>query len=114
MNNSEIEEDLAKYGFTSKDIGVIRQNLGLNGATYPSLLNLLKKRFIFAVIFFIFLLLVTVHEIMFRDASYAFGCLCMWLVGGPVIWFMTPMRLGFKAFKYSLKNSQNIADTHKT
>lgn len=104
MNNNEIEEDLAKHGFTSKDIGIIRQYVGQNGDTYPSLLNLLKKRFIFSVIIFITLFLITVHEALFRDASSIFGCFIVWITVGPAIWFMTPMKLSFKVFKYKINN----------
>lgn len=46
MNNIEFEEKLARNGFTGKDIAAIRQYLGEDGATYPSLLGELRRRFI--------------------------------------------------------------------
>ncbi len=104
MNSIEMEERLARNGFTGKDIAAMRQYLGQDGATYLTLLGELRARFIFSVVIIFILLVATVHEVYSESVEYFFAYSLMWLIVGPIIYFMTPMKLGFKAFKYKRKN----------
>ena len=100
MNNIEMEEKLFRSGFTGKDIAVMRQYLGQNGATYLTLLNELRGRFIVnAIIIFIFLLGL-IYTIVFEDRPHIIGYIIMIIVVLPIINFVTPMRLAFKAYRY--------------
>ncbi|MFD1804469.1 hypothetical protein ACFSFZ_20065 [Mixta tenebrionis] len=104
MNSAKIEKDLARNGFTGKDIAAMRQYLGQDGATYPTLLNELRRRFIFSIIISFILVCATIHQVYSGDINYLFAYSLTWIIIGPIIYFMTPMKLGFKAFRYKLKN----------
>lgn len=104
MNSSKIEEDLARNGFTGKDIAAMRQYLGKDGATYPSLLGELKVRFITSCIVIAIILAGFSYTFIYENSDYIFGYVVAMVISGPIFYFMTPMKLGCKAFIYKMKN----------
>lgn len=103
MNNIEFEEKLARNGFTGKDIAAIRQYLGEDGATYPSLLGELRRRFIVFCVLLAILASVWIFYIFTGDKAEIMSYSFTMLVFIPIIYFMTPMKLGFKAFMFKKK-----------
>lgn len=103
MNNIEFEEKLARNGFTGKDIAAIRQYLGEDGATYPSLLGELRRRFIVFCVLLAILASVWIFYIFTGDKAEILSYSFTMLVVIPIIYFMTPMKLSFKAFMFKKK-----------
>lgn len=103
MNNIEFEEKLARNGFTSKDIAAMRQYLGKDGATYPSLLGELRGRFIVSCVLLAILTSVWIFYIFNGDKAEVLSFSFTMLVVIPIFYFMTPMKLGFKAFMFKKK-----------
>lgn len=104
MNNIEIEEKLAQNGFTGKDIAAMRQYLGKDGATYPSLLGELRVRFIVSCIIIAIIIAGLIYTINYENNDYIFGYIISMIITIPIFYFMTPMNLGCKAFIYKMKN----------
>ncbi|MFC0139694.1 hypothetical protein ACFFJN_06210 [Erwinia mallotivora] len=62
MNNIKIEEELAKNGFTGKDLAEMRKRLTEYGITYPALIKALHSQFIVIMAIIIFLRGVDIHN----------------------------------------------------
>ena len=103
MNNIEIEEKLAQNGFTGKDIAAMRQYLGKDGATYPSLLGELRGRFVVSCVLLAILTFVWIFYIFNGDKAEVLSFSFTMLIAIPVFYFMTPLKLGFKAFRFKNK-----------
>ncbi|AXF78355.1 hypothetical protein LU604_21280 [Erwinia tracheiphila] len=103
MNIFEIEQRLAENGFRAKDIAALRMQAEKSGSTYPALLKELSIRFVAALILVIILSIVWVYTFIYKDnlaiASYSITMLII----APIFYIFTPMKLGYKAFRYSRK-----------
>ncbi|WP_261644206.1 hypothetical protein [Erwinia mallotivora] len=104
MNNIDYEQKLAENGFTAKDIAAMRQYLGQDGATYPSLLGELRVRFITSCIIIAIIIAGLIYTLLYENSDYLFGYILAMIITGPIFYFMTPMKLGCKAFLYKMKN----------
>ena len=104
MNSIEIEEKLAQNGFTGKDIAAMRQYLGKDGATYPSLLGELRVRFIASCINIAIIIAGMIYTLNYENSDYIFGYIIAMIITIPIFYFMTSMKLGCKAFIYKMKN----------
>lgn len=103
MNTFEIEQRLAENGFRAKDIAALRMQAEKSGSTYPALLKELSIRFVAALILVIILSIVWVYTFTYKDnlaiASYSITMLII----APIFYIFTPMKLGYKAFRYLRK-----------
>jgi hypothetical protein len=104
MNSIQFEEELVRCGFTGKDLAAMRQQLGKEGATYPSLLDELRVRFIASCIIMAIIITGFTYSMMYESSDYLFGYVVAMIITAPIFYFMTPMKLGYKAFIYKLKN----------
>lgn len=104
MNSIQIEEELVRCGFTGKDLAAMRQHLGKEGATYPSLLGELRVRFIISCIIIAIIITGFTYSLMFESSDYLFGYGVAMTITAPIFYFMTPIKLGYKAFIYKFKN----------
>lgn len=104
MNTAQIEEDLSRNGFTAKDLAAMRQYLGKNGATYLTLLSELKGRFILSCVLIAILCAVWIYFAFRGEKGDLVSFSLTMLVAAPVFYFMTPMKLAFKAFRYVRKS----------
>jgi hypothetical protein len=104
MNNIDMEKKLAKHGFTKKDIAALRQHLEKGGATYSVLLEELRKRFLVSTVLLTIIAAGFVWTVAYEDResiiSYAITLVIVFLV----FYVFTPLRLGFKAFRFIRKN----------
>lgn len=103
MNIFEIEQRLAENGFRAKDIAALRMQAEKSGSTYPALLKELSIRFVAALILVIILSIVWLYTFIYKGnlaiASYSITMLII----APIFYIFTPMKLGYKAFRYSIK-----------
>jgi len=104
VNTAKIEEELAKNGFTVKDLAAMRQYLGKDGATYLTLLSELKGRFILSCVLIVILCAVWIYFVFRGEKGDLISFSLTMLVAAPIFYIMTPMKLAFKAFKYMRKN----------
>ena len=104
MNSVKIEEELVKNKFTGKDLAAMRQYLGKEGATYPSLLGELRVRFITSCIIIAIIITGFTYSLIYESSDFLFGYGIAIIITAPIFYFMTPMKLGYKAFIYTLRN----------
>lgn len=103
MNVFEMEKKLAQRGFSAKDIAALRMQAGKSGTTYPALLKELSIRFIAASILVIILAIVWVYTLAYKDNLAIISYSITMLIIAPIFYIFTPMKLGYKAFRYSRK-----------
>lgn len=103
MNIFEIEQRLAENGFRAKDIAALRIQAEKSGTTYPALLKELSIRFIAALILVIILAIVWVYTLIYKDSLAIASYSITMLIIAPIFYIFTPMKLGYKAFRYSRK-----------
>ena len=105
MNKKKIEEMLLKEGFTQKEVSVIRQHADKNGYPYPWLLSQLKKRFIAAMILIAILLAGLIYTIRSGTQENLVSYSITLLAGFTILYIFIPLKLAYKAFKFSRKDS---------
>jgi len=103
MNIFEIEQRLAENGFRAKDIAALRMQAEKSGSTYPALLKELSIRFVAALILAIILSIVWVYTFIYKDNLAITSYSITMLIIAPIFYFFTPIKLGYKAFRYSRK-----------
>lgn len=103
MNIFEIEQRLAENGFRAKDIAALRMQAEKSGSTYPALLKELSIRFVAALILAIILSIVWVYTFIYKDNLAITSYSITMLIIAPIFYIFTPMKLGYKAFRYSRK-----------
>lgn len=104
MNSIEMEKKLVRNGFTGKDIAAMRQYLGQDGATYLTLLGELRARFITSCIIIAIIIAGLVYTLIYESSDYIFGYAVAMIIIAPIFYFMTPIKLGYRAFLYKMKN----------
>jgi len=103
MNIFEIEQRLAENGFRAKDIAALRMQAEKSGSTYPALLKELSIRFVAALILAVILSIVWVYTFIYKDNLAITSYSITMLIVAPIFYIFTPMKLGYKAFRYSRK-----------
>jgi membrane protein YdbS with pleckstrin-like domain len=103
MNTFEIERKLSLSGFSAKDMAALRRQLGNSGSTYPALLRDLNIRFIASMVLALILAAVWIYTIMYNNIAIISYSITM-LIVAPIFYIFTPMKLGYKAFRYMRKN----------
>jgi uncharacterized membrane protein YobD (UPF0266 family) len=103
MNSFEIEEQLVKNGFTSKDLAVMREYLKRDGTTYLKLLHKLRGRFTVMLIITLLILSGVIYTINFQNGEMIFSYLIALMVVAVVFCFAKQVKLGYKAFMYKIK-----------
>ncbi|WP_367143709.1 hypothetical protein [Pantoea stewartii] len=105
MNKVQIEEMLAKEGFTPQEVSVIRQHAEKGGYPYPWLLSQLKKRFIAAIILIAILLAGLIYTIHSGTQENLFSYSITLVAGSTILYNFIPFKLAYKAFKFLRKHS---------
>jgi len=103
MNIFEFEKKISENGFNAKDIAALRIQAEKSGTTYPALLKELSIRFIAALILVIILAIVWVYTLLYKDSLAIASYSITMLIIAPIFYIFTPMKLGYKAFRYSRK-----------
>jgi hypothetical protein len=104
MNAFEIERKLSLSGFSAKDMAALRRQLGNSGSTYPALLRELNIRFIASMVLALILAAVWIYTIMYNTNIAIISYSITMLIVAPIFYIFTPMKLGYKAFRYMRKN----------
>lgn len=101
------EEALLKSGFSYSDLQKVKNNMENFGGTLEEVIHDLAKRFTIAkwitIIAFVILLFTAFLSTKNNTLSLAFSL----IVGLPLVWYLTPARLAFKAWRYK-KYASNI------
>lgn len=103
MNAFEFERKLSESGFNAKDINALRHYLEKGSNTYPALLKELNIRFIASMILIFILAAVWLYTYKYKDHVAILSYSITMLIVAPVFYIFTPMKLGYKAFIYMLK-----------
>lgn len=103
MNIFEIEEKLAENGFNAKDIAALRMQAEKSGTTYPALLKELSIRFIASMVLVASLAIVWIYTLMYKDSLAVTSYSITMLIIAPIFYIFTPMKLGYKSFRYTRK-----------
>ncbi|WP_430707753.1 hypothetical protein [Pantoea allii] len=103
MNIFEFEKKLVENGFNAKDIAVLRMQAEKSGTTYPALLKELSIRFVTASILVIILAIVWIYTLIYKDSLAITSYSITMLITAPIFYIFTPMRLGYRVFRYSRK-----------
>jgi len=103
MNIFEIERSLAENGFNAKDISALRMQAEKSGTTYPALLKELSLRFIASMLLVIILAIVWIYTLMYKDSLAITSYSITMLIIAPIFYIFTPMKLGYKSFRYTRK-----------
>lgn len=94
------EKTLLESGFSPADLQKIKSNVEDYGGTLDKVIQDLAKRFNIAkwitIVAFITLIFTSLLSTKNNALSLAFSL----LVGLPFIWYLTPARLAFKAWRY--------------
>ncbi|MFG1174396.1 hypothetical protein AAFN90_12555 [Erwiniaceae bacterium CAU 1747] len=94
------EKALLKSGFSHTDIQKIHSNIENFGGTLDEVIQDLAKRFNVAkwitIVAFVTLIFTSVLSTEDNILSLAFSL----IVGLPFIWYLTPAKLAFKAWRY--------------
>ncbi|QXG55618.1 hypothetical protein KTJ90_05630 [Pantoea jilinensis] len=101
MNIFEIEEKLAENGFNAKDIAALRMQAEKSGTTYPALLKELSIRFIASMVLVAILAIVWIYTLMYKDSLAVTSYSITMLIIAPIFYIFTPMKLGYKSFRYT-------------
>ncbi|MBT8499014.1 hypothetical protein DH20_04145 [Pantoea agglomerans] len=103
MNVFEIERRLAESGFKAKDIAALRMQAEKSGTTYPALLKELSLRFIASMLLVIILAMVWIYTLIYKDSLAITSYSITMLIIAPIFYIFTPMKLGYKSFRYTRK-----------
>ncbi|PZD63540.1 MULTISPECIES: hypothetical protein [Pantoea] len=103
MNTFEIEKNLAENGFNAKDIAALRMQAEKSGTTYPALLKELSIRFTASMFLVVILAIVWIYTIMYKDSLAITSYSITMLIIAPIFYIFTPMKLGYKSFRYTRK-----------
>jgi len=103
MNTFEMEKNLHESGFTGKDITALRHYIEKENSSYNELLSELKIRFIAAMVLALILTVVWLYTIMYKDQITIIAYSITMLIVAPIFYFFTPLKLGYKAFRYMSK-----------
>lgn len=103
MNAFEMEKNLHESGFTGKDITALRHYIEKESSSYHELLSELKIRFIAAMVLVLILTVVWLYTIMYKDQITIITYSITMLIVSPIFYFFTPLKLGYKAFRYMRK-----------
>jgi len=103
MNTFEIEKNLAENGFNAKDIAALRMQSEKSGTTYPALLKELSIRFIASMFLVVILAIVWIYTIICKDSLAITSYSITMLIIAPIFYIFTPMKLGYKSFRYTRK-----------
>ncbi|QHM74312.1 hypothetical protein C7M52_00236 [Mixta theicola] len=103
MNGLDIEEDLVKNGFTSKDLAVMREYLRRDGTTYLILLHKLRSKFLVMLIIILLIMAGIVYTINFESGEMIYSYIAALCVAVPIVCLVKSVRLGYKAFIYKIK-----------
>jgi len=103
MNTFEIEKNLAENGFNAKDIAALRMQAEKSGTTYPGLLKELSIRFTAAMFLVVILAIIWIYTIMYKDSLAITSYSITMLIIAPIFYIFTPMKLGYKSFRYTRK-----------
>lgn len=103
MNAFEMEKKLHESGFTGKDITALRHYIEKEGSTYHKLLTELNIRFIAAMALVLILTVVWLYTVMYKDQVAIIAYSITMLIVAPIFYFFTPLKLGYKAFRYMRK-----------
>lgn len=103
MNTFEIEKKLAGNGFNAKDIAALRMQAEKSGTTYPALLKELSMRFIASIFLIVILAIVWIYTIIYKDSLAIASYSITMLIIAPIFYIFTPMKLGYKSFRYTRK-----------
>lgn len=94
------EETLLASGFSHTDLQKIKSNVENFGGTFDEVIQDLAKRFNVAkwitIVAFIILFFTSVLSTKNNTLSLAFSL----VVGLPLVWYLTPAKLAFKAWRY--------------
>lgn len=104
MNNIEMEQKLAKHGFTGKDITALRQYLSKDGTTYSVLLEELRKRFLVSIVLLVVIAAGFVWTVAYEDRESIISYAITIVIVFVIFYIFTPLRLGFKAFRFIRNN----------
>lgn len=103
----DYEQKLLQNGFSAKDIfklnGILRRNEN-RGDTIQSLIVDLSRRFWGGVIGLILLLLIGIYGVLTADKASAISYLIVLLFGAVVIYFVTPLNLSWKSYRFQKKH----------
>lgn len=94
------EETLLESGFSHTDLQKIKSNVENFGGTLDDVIQDLAKRFNVAkwitIVAFVTLIFTSLLSTKNNTLSLAFSL----MVGLPFIWYLTPAKLAFKAWRY--------------
>lgn len=94
------EETLLESGFSHSDLQKVKSNVDNFGRTLDEVILDLEKRFNVAkwitIVALVILILTSVLSTKNNTLSLAFSL----IVGLPFIWYLTPAKLTFKAWRY--------------
>ncbi|WP_312776714.1 hypothetical protein [Pseudescherichia sp.] len=103
MNAFEMEKNLHGSGFSGKDITALRHYIEKEGSSYPGLLSELNIRFIAAMILVLIMTGVWIYTVAYKDQVTIIAYSITMLIVAPIFYFLTPLKLGYKAFRYMRK-----------
>lgn len=106
MTNIEMEKKLADSGFTSKEIALLRFMTERDATTYQILISELRKRFIGGVIFLFIAFALMSGSYFIREDGDLFSTVITLAFTSLVIWYVAPLKIGAKAFRFIKKNNQ--------
>lgn len=101
---SEFEQELYNNGFSAKEIGKLKSIIKKDESkkdTLQSLVIDLSKRFWGGVIALIILMLIGLGGIFNADASNAIPYIIVLTFAFLVIYFVTPLNLAWKSYKFN-------------
>jgi len=101
---SEFEQELYNNGFSAKEIGKLKSIIKKDESkkdTLQSLVIDLSKRFWGGVIALIILMLIGLGGIFNADASNAIPYIVVLTFAFLVIYFVTPLNLAWKSYKFA-------------
>ncbi|QKJ87092.1 hypothetical protein PMPD1_2146 [Paramixta manurensis] len=94
------EDALLRSGFSHSDLEKVKNNVENFGGTLEEVIQDLAKRFNVAkwitIVAFVILIFTSVLSTKSNALSLAFSL----VVGLPFIWYLTPAKLAFKAWRY--------------
>lgn len=101
-----MEKKLAEGGFTSKEIALLRFMTERDSTTYQVLISELSKRFIGSVVFLFIVFALMSSSYFFREDGDLFSTSITLVFVFIVFWYVAPLKIGAKAYKFTKKNNQ--------
>ncbi|PEI05270.1 hypothetical protein CRM79_19705 [Pantoea agglomerans] len=108
MKKTQIEEMLVKYGFTPKEVSVLRQNAEKDGYPYPWFLSQLMKRFIVAMILIAILLAGLIFTILSGIQENLVSYSITLVAGFVILYIFVPLKPAFKAYRFMKKHGHSL------